>query len=129
MIQTLPPSIRRKLGTQVMRVQRNFPYPIKDWIYSLPPVETATGGTLLVVLTQRKTFVEALWTAYTWLSFLDEKPSLQVVMDGEVADSERSSFSKLFPAGKINSVEECVSRLLCDLSSVDRQLLSVSQIW
>jgi hypothetical protein len=108
MITILPPSIKRTIGTQAMKVQRNFPYPIKNYIYSLPPIHTPRNGILLVVLTQHKTFVEALWTVYAWLNFLAEKPSLQIVMDGEVTESERKSFSKLFPTGKIHSVEDCV---------------------
>ncbi|MGG6263574.1 hypothetical protein ACQ4M3_16305 [Leptolyngbya sp. AN03gr2] len=108
MIQTIPPAVRKQLGTQVMRVQRNFPYPIKNYIHCLPPIHTPTEGTLLVILTQHKTFVEALWTAYSWLKFLAEKPALRVVMDGDVTQVERRRFSKLFPNGTIESVEACV---------------------
>lgn len=105
MINTLPSSVRKRLGIQVMRVQRNFPYPIKNYIHCLPPIHTPTEGTMLVVLTQHKTFVEALWTAYSWLNFLPEMPSLRIVMDGDVTEAETRSFSKLFPNGTIGSVE------------------------
>lgn len=108
MFSSLPLPLRKKLGPQVMRVQRNFPYPIKRYIHSLPPIETPANGTTLVILTQRKTFVESLWTAYSWLHFLTDKPALQIVMDGEVTPQERERFLRLFPTGKISSLKSCV---------------------
>jgi hypothetical protein len=97
-----------KLSPHVMRLQRNFPYPIKQWIHQVPPVVTLKDGISLVVLTQHKTFTEALWTAYTWLYFLRDRLSLKVVMDGEVTDQERKAFHRLFPHGQITSVSACV---------------------
>ncbi|MBD1849835.1 hypothetical protein [Leptolyngbya sp. ST-U4] len=108
MLETLPLPLRLKIGLQIMRIQRNFPYRIKQYIHHLPPIYTPTDGTTLVILTLRKTFVESLWTAYSWLHFLTDKPALQIVMDGEVSDEERKKFSRLFPTGRIASLESCI---------------------
>jgi hypothetical protein len=97
-----------KISPQVMRVQRNFPYPIKQWIHQVPPVMTLKDGISLVVLTQHKTFTESLWTAYTWLYFLSDRLSLKIVMDGEVTEAEKTAFHRLFPNGQITSVSACI---------------------
>lgn len=98
------------LGRKVAQIQRNFPYPIKQKIFDLPPTLTKPSNNHLVILVQHKTFFEGLWTAWNWLYFLKEDLDLIFVIDGEITENEQRSFDKLFPQAKFSSLESQIDR-------------------
>jgi hypothetical protein len=102
-------NLKKRFGVQVMKVQRNFPYPIKQTIYKIPPIETPRKGTTLVILAQHKTFTEALWTAYSWNRFLNKKLALKLVLDGEVTNNQKKLLHTLFPSGEIIGIDQCIN--------------------
>lgn len=110
----------KKIEPHILRVQRNFPYPIKQEIYRITPIETPCSAISLVVLTQHKTFTEALWTIYTWLYFIQDRFSLKVAMDGEVTTKEKQAFYRLFPNGEIFSVSSCIDTDILSYPSIRR---------
>jgi hypothetical protein len=101
------PQVLRKIEPHILRVQRNFPYPIKSEIHQITPIATlpmADSQASLVVLTQPKTFVESLWTIYTWLYFMRDRLSLKLAVNGQVTAQQKQMFLHLFPNGEISNV-------------------------
>ncbi|WP_071191353.1 hypothetical protein [Trichormus sp. NMC-1] len=107
--------IKFLLGRKVAQIQRNFPWPIKQEILKMPPIETRKQETNLVVLVQHKTFIEGLWTAWSWLYFLNNYLDITFVIDGEVTEKELNIFMRLFPNGTIVSLKSQINN--CFLSN------------
>jgi hypothetical protein len=100
------------IGRKISQFQRNFPYLIKQEIIKMPRILTQDSRTQLVVLAQHKTFVEGLWTAWSWLNFLSDYLGLIFIIDGEVTEKENSVFANLFPNGKIVSLASQINEEL-----------------
>jgi hypothetical protein len=105
------PKLLKQVEPHILRVQRNFPYPIKSEIHRITPIETLptdSAAASLVVLTQHKTFTESLWTIYTWLYFMRDRLALKLAVNGDVTVRQKQIFLRLFPNGEIANVTEWI---------------------
>lgn len=100
--------VKLKIGKHVRSAQRNFPYPIKSLIKSAPPIETSKDGVRLVIIAQNKTFIESLWTAYTWIYYSETKLSLLLLINGSLCQKQKNIFLKLFPQGEIGFIDDYI---------------------
>lgn len=101
-------ALKMNFARQVMRLQRNFPYPHKAWILHRPPLPTKEGGSELVILSRRKTFLDALWSAAAWMKYLGDRLALRLVVDGKVDPPMQKAFHRLFPNGIVCPVSDCI---------------------
>lgn len=82
---------------------------------NLPPIIINRELPPLVILTTKKTFKNALWTAYSLLTYLEGKFSLMLVIDGEQWPEELTKeYERLFPGVTTKTTYQCVKNLPSD---------------
>jgi hypothetical protein len=93
-------------GRPIQRLLRNFPWPIKSKILQAPPIEARPGASVLMMLTTRKTWFDALWSAYSWLYFSKADLRLLLFVDGPISQRMRSQLSDLLPGSQLIAAQD-----------------------
>ncbi|MGD0345839.1 MAG: hypothetical protein ABSA85_03730 [Terracidiphilus sp.] len=105
--------IVRKLTTKpVWWWERKRQYSIRFRHDLLPPLTVEKGPVQFAVLTTPEALNDALWAAWSWYRFLQPHGfELQLAVDGEIAETERSAAQRLFPGVSIYDVNPIIASL------------------
>jgi hypothetical protein len=102
--------VRKLLTRPAWWWERGRPYPIRSQFRRLPPIPVRPADRLLVVLCTPETLQDAMWTAWSWYRFLQDREfELRIVIDGSVPESGAAAARVLFPGVRILGVEAAVS--------------------
>jgi hypothetical protein len=78
----------------------------------LPPLGVVKGRARFVVLTTTSALHDAMWAAWSWYRYLRPRGfELQLAVDGEIPDGEKTAVEKLFPEISIYNVGSVLSKL------------------
>lgn len=99
-------SALHRLAEKVAAVQRNLPWPVRRAVLGLAPLESAPHAEALAILCEPRTFHDGLWSAWSWLRFLQPYTELRLFVDGPVTVENRAAFARLFPGGSLLSLPE-----------------------
>ena len=88
-------------GRPVQTALRNFPWPIRRRILDAPPIRPK-GGVRLLILTTPKTWLDCLWSAYSWSYFAGDEFSPNILVDGTVSQKMREQCARILPGVPIS---------------------------
>jgi hypothetical protein len=105
--QSFMTSAARKLATKpVWWWERGHNYRIRSQFENLPPLAVRPARKRFVVLATTESLGDALWAAWSWYRFLyKEGFTLELAVDGEIAEPESSAATRLFPGIAIHSTQ------------------------
>ncbi|PTX91097.1 hypothetical protein [Opitutus sp. ER46] len=94
--------LKFRIGRLVAAVQRNRPYRLRRAIGRFDPIRSGSGSTTLLIMVEARKFWDAMWSAWSWMRFLEGRCRLQIAVDGEFSTAQCSLLQRQFPGLQID---------------------------
>lgn len=129
----------QRINSFFASIARNVDWNVRKEILSLPPLETpktGTIGTSLLIATTPKHFLNALWTAYSFLYWNSTKVELTISIDGFLSEDDVGKVLQIFPNCTILNGSDLISELrnhpsifsFCSSSRFGRKFAGIATI-
>lgn len=93
------------LARPIQTALRRFPWPVKRRILKAPPLPATHGDCSVIVMTTKRDWLDALWSAYSWQYFAKALSSPTIVVDDEVTEEMRRQAHRILPGVTVMPAE------------------------
>jgi hypothetical protein len=75
-------------------------------VLGFPPLPSEARPVRFVVLCEADKFTDGLWSAWSWMRFLQSDVQLHLFVDGAISPDQRQAFARLFPGAELSELGE-----------------------
>ena len=94
--------LRTRIACHIQAALRNYPWPIKKRILAAPPLPATNGNCGVIVMTTKRDWLDALWSAYSWQYFAPVLSSPTIVVDGDVTEEMQSAARRIMRGATVS---------------------------
>jgi len=102
---------RKVLTRPIWWWERHRRYRIRARCRELPPIHVASRQRKLAILATPDSFLDALWSAWSWYRFLEPEFELVLFCDGDASALHLDFARRLFPGVKVQNLQDMAMKM------------------